>query len=296
MVRLKGLAFLAGLALLAYAVRSAGFASVISPLLKMRWWFLLALLSTLSAQLLRTLAWSLVLGSHTDRVSFVTLWRIRLIGEAFSYLSVAGPFLGDPAKAWLLSPDTGGKRAAASVAFDRYLYSVSGVLFLILAVIWWLPRGGTPLLLLGAIAAAMSPVWLARYSRQLSLTRMYAVLGVHLLSHLFMVLEVGIIFRALGINATLFQVLSVEVVTKGMNALFFFVPMQMGVIEGGYTVLLQQLNMGATLGLTVGLARRLRSLFWSGWGLALLWKSGHLGKADLRLGNHWFTVKRSPQD
>ena len=62
----------------------------------------------------------------------------------------------------------------------------------------------------------------------------------------------------------------VEAVNKGLNALFFFLPMQIGVAEGGNAALLHSLKMGAATGLTLGLGLRVRALIWSSLGLAML--------------------------
>lgn len=274
MQRLKVAFLILGLILLAYAISSAGgIAPMALTLLRMRWWLLLALTSTFVAQLLRTVAWGRVLEGYGGRISFATLWRVRLIGEALNYLSFAGPFLGDPAKAWLLASETGFKKSGATVAFDRYLYSISTVLFIAAIAAGWFTRWGMLTVLGVTVVAALSPIWIARYSQQIPPSRMYAVAGLHLLSHVFMVLEVAIILRGLNINVTLLQTLFVEAMTKGMNGLFFFVPAQVGVSEGGHAALLHYLKIGGATGLTLGVARRIRSLFWSALGLALLLKS-----------------------
>jgi hypothetical protein len=274
MQRLKVVFLILGLVLLVYAIHSVGGLSAIAlSLLQMRWWLLLAILSTFVTQLLRTLAWSRVVDSYGWRVSFVSLWRVRLIGEALNYLSFAGPFLGDPAKAWLLSSETGFKRSGATVAFDRYLYSISTVLFIAAVATAWFAHLGIMIVVGVTIAVALSPFWIARYSRQIPPSRMYAVVGLHLFSHLFMVLEVAIILRGLNIDVTLLQTFFVEAVTKGMNGLFFFVPAQIGVSEGSHAALLHYLKIAGATGLTLGIARRVRSLFWSVLGLALLLKS-----------------------
>lgn len=270
---LRRLSLVGGILLLAYAVVALDVASVARMLLRVRWWFPIALASTFIVQLLRTLAWSLVLTSYGRRIAFASLYRIRLVGEALNYLSMAGPFLGDPAKAWLISSETGIKETVTSVAFDRYLSSLSAVLFLAAVASFWLPSPGVAVVLLIGTVIAVSPAFVSRYSRRLSLPRMYAVMGIHLVSHLFLALEVGILLSALGAGVTVWQAFSIEAVTKGVNAVFFFVPLQVGVFEGSHVAMLHYLKMGATLGLTLGLARRLRSLFWSALGLIMLWTS-----------------------
>ncbi len=279
MRRLKLIFLIAGLALLGYAIsHTGGFAPIASTLLRMRWWLLLALVSTFAAQLLRTVAWGRVLESYGGRIPFATLWRVRLTGEALNYLSFAGPFLGDPAKALLLKSETGFQKSAATVALDRYLYSLSTVIFAATVAAVWFTRWGL-LAVFGVIAAAaLSPIWIARYSRHISPSRMYSVAALHLFSHVFLVLEVAIILRGLNVDVTLLQTFFVEAMTKGMNGLFFFVPAQVGVSEGSHAALLHYLKMGSAVGLTLGVARRIRSLFWAALGVAMLLKSRSAGR------------------
>jgi len=93
MRRLKTILLVLGLVFLAYAINTVGGSAAIAlSLLQMRWWLLLALISTFVAQLMRTVAWGRVLDSYGGRISLATLWRVRLIGEALNYLSFAGPF------------------------------------------------------------------------------------------------------------------------------------------------------------------------------------------------------------
>lgn len=269
-MRLRAIFFIIGLALLAYVLIAFDFRAAGGALLRIGWWFPIALASTLVVQLLRTLAWRLVMKSYAGQVSFFSLYRVRLIGEAFNYLSVAGPFLGDPMKAWLVSSKTGLRETAVGVAFDRYLYSLSAGLYLAIVAAFWLPPSGVFIVLPIGTAIALSPLWVARYRPRLPLSRMFAVVGIHFCSHLFLSLEVAIFLKALGAGAALHQAFLVEAVTKGVNGLFFFLPLQVGVFEGAHVAALHYLQLGASLGLTLGIARRFRSLFWSAVGLAML--------------------------
>lgn len=260
-----------GLVLLGFAVsRSGGFASIGATLVRMRWWLALAVISTFVAQVLRTMAWARLVASYGGQASLNALWKIRLVGEALNYLTVAGPFVGDPAKAWLLRSQTSFKSAASTVALDRYLYALSSIAFAAaVGVAYFTHWGIVASIGLGA-AVLLSPVVVARYNRHVSLSGMYAVSALHLLSHLFMVLEVAVILRGLDIHFTMPQIFLIEAATKGMNAVFFFVPARIGVSEGGHAVLLHFLEAGGSAGLMLGIARRIRSLFWSALGLVLL--------------------------
>jgi hypothetical protein len=199
------------------------------------------------------------------------LTRIRLIGEALNYLTIAGPLLGDPAKATLLSSETGGPRSMATVIVDRYLYATASSVFFVAAGCAWFGARGVPICIAIGFAILVSPLWVGRYARAVPRSRMYAVIGIHLLANTFMALEVAILLKGLGVDASLLHSVSVEAVNKGLNALFFFLPMQVGITEGGNAALLHAFGMGAATGLTLGLAIRVRALIWSSVGLVMLY-------------------------
>src|SRR2546427_13125794 len=104
MRRLKTILLVLGLVFLAYAINTVGgSAAVALSLLQMRWWLLLALISTFVAQLMRTVAWGRVLDSYGGRISLATLWRGRLVGGAFNFFLFFGAVFCGPPQAWMLS-------------------------------------------------------------------------------------------------------------------------------------------------------------------------------------------------
>src|SRR2546422_3051197 len=95
MRRLKTILLVLGLVFLAYAINTVGGSAAIAlSLLQMRWWLLLALISTFVAQLMRTVAWGRVLDSYGGRISLATLWRGRPFCAAIDY------FFFSPALFW----------------------------------------------------------------------------------------------------------------------------------------------------------------------------------------------------
>lgn len=98
--------------------------------------------------------------------------------------------------------------------------------------------------------------------------------ALNLLSHALGVLEVYLVLLFLGVKATLLVAFFVEVLTKVVNIARTIVPANLGVYEGGNMLILEALGLGSATGLTVGIARRLRSLFWAGAGLVILLLSG----------------------
>jgi hypothetical protein len=263
MARLRALFAIVGVVLFVYAVQvTGGIGSISVALTAMGWWFPLAFLTTIVAQWLRTVAWCLICDR---RYSFRSLARARLIGEALSYVSFAGPLLGDPAKAALLSNEAHGRAAIRTVGRDRYLYAVSSLAFVAVVGSLWFP-----ILVIPAAIILVTPMFASRLKGEIRNSRMYGAIALHTVSNLFMSLEALILLHGLGGGIAVLQSLSVEALSKGLNAVFFFLPMQIGVAEGSHAVLFHLLNVGGSIGVTFGVARRIRSLIWSVIGLMLL--------------------------
>jgi hypothetical protein len=74
-------------------------------------------------------------------------------------------------------------------------------------------------------------------------------------------LEVWIVFRALGAHVTLVDAFVFEGAVKFIDVAFFFVPGQLGAHEGLYSVIAAGMGVPPAAGLTLSLARRIRGVF-----------------------------------
>ena len=81
--------------------------------------------------------------------------------------------------------------------------------------------------------------------------------------HLMAVLEVGLILWLMGFKIGVFGALLIEALTKLVNAAGTFVPGNIGTYEGGTILITKLFGLTAAAGLTLGLSRRLRALFWA---------------------------------
>lgn len=75
-------------------------------------------------------------------------------------------------------------------------------------------------------------------------------------------LETLVILRGLGANidfAVAFLITSLSLI---INALFFFMPSNIGVMEGGQVFLLATLGLDPAMGLALGITKRMRKIFW----------------------------------
>ena len=101
------------------------------------------------------------------------------------------------------------------------------------------------------------------------------LVGMELLFHALGVLEVHLtLWLLLGEAPPLVTSFVLETVNRLITVLFKFVPMQVGVNEGGTVLAAQILGLGPHVGLTLAIIRRARILFWQLAGTALLVRHG----------------------
>lgn len=111
---------LVGLALLAYLTLHIGLERIASTLRAIGWDFLLVLFIYTAYQALRAAALLITLPSRS-RSSYRDMLWIRLSGEAVESLTISGPFLAEPAKAWLLKGRGLTTREAFAAILTEYL-------------------------------------------------------------------------------------------------------------------------------------------------------------------------------
>jgi uncharacterized protein (TIRG00374 family) len=84
------------------------------------------------------------------------------------------------------------------------------------------------------------------------------------------VVEVAIILHAFGLEVDVLHCLAIESLSSFVDAVFFFVPGQMGTRELGLAGITKMLGLGAPIGVSIGLLRRGRVLVWAAIGLLCL--------------------------
>jgi uncharacterized protein (TIRG00374 family) len=102
----------------------------------------------------------------------------------------------------------------------------------------------------------------------------WASLILNLATHLLAIAEVYLILDLLGVRASFVGALILESLTKLINVIGAVNPGNLGTYEGGNMVIGKLLGLGGAQGLTLGLCRRFRSIFWAGVGaICLAWYS-----------------------
>ena|SRR5947207_2116466 len=129
-----------GLCLLGVLVVSVGVEPVGQAFATMSWGLLVVLVfPCVLGNIFDTLGWRFAF-PH-DRVSFATLWRARLAGEAVNTVTPTGSVGGEAVKAWLLRPHVPYREGLAAVVVAKTTITVAQGLFLLLGL---LLVSGTP--------------------------------------------------------------------------------------------------------------------------------------------------------
>ena len=111
----------------------------------------------------------------------------------------------------------------------------------------------------------------------------WASFALNLACHLAAVLEVFVILWLMGAKISFVAALATEAWTKMVNILGLFNPGNIGTYEGGTMLVAKMLGLSGAAGLTLGLTRRFRAIFWAAVGglcLAVLSKSKKGGETQ----------------
>ncbi len=101
-------------------------------------------------------------------------------------------------------------------------------------------------------------------------SRFYAAVVLEFLSRALMGVEIYIILQGVGINITIASALFVYALYSVIINIFFFIPLNLGVREGGLILGLQSLALTPLLGVYLGVVIRIRDFFWIAIGLMLV--------------------------
>src|SRR5437870_10941989 len=126
----QAVAFILGALLLAYVVRKVGVQPIFTALSRVGFgFFIIAGLNGLR-HVLRTISMSISVPPEHRRFSFMQAFAARLGGEAMSFLTFAGPLLGEPTKIALLRRRVPLVHGVPALVVDNLLYILSVVLLI----------------------------------------------------------------------------------------------------------------------------------------------------------------------
>ena len=135
----QAVAFVLGALLLWYVVRRVGVQPIFTALSRVGFGFFIIVALNGFRHVLRTISMRISVPAEHRRFSFMQAFAARLGGEAMSFLTFAGPLLGEPTKIALLRKRVPLVHGVPALVVDNLLYNLSVVLMIF---------GGAMLLLL----------------------------------------------------------------------------------------------------------------------------------------------------
>jgi len=303
---------LGGLILLIVVVMRVG-ASEIAADVRQVGWGLVAIIAMGGVRfLLRAVAWRLCLEPpHT--LSLGSAFAAVICGDAIGNLTPLGPLVGEPAKAAFVRRRVALGPAVTALAIENVLYTLSAAAMIAAGMIALLLRfqldpairGIGELAVVATLVLFAAALWLlwrqpAVISRALGVAprlrrhadRMRALeaqiytfaarhtrtlpalaaaeIGFHALG----VAEVYLTLSLLNAPVTLLTAFLFESANRLLTVVFKFVPLRLGVDEAGTAAFARIVGLAAKTGLSVGIVRKVRVIFWTAAGGLLLVREG----------------------
>jgi putative ABC transport system permease protein len=126
----QAVAFVLGALLLWYVVRRVGVQSIFTALSRVGFGFFLIVALNGLRHVLRTISMRISVPAEHRRFTFMQAFAARLGGEAMSFLTFAGPLLGEPTKIALLRKRVPLVHGVPALVVDNLLYNLSVVLMI----------------------------------------------------------------------------------------------------------------------------------------------------------------------
>ncbi len=240
------------------------------------------------------------------KIPFLDLLYLQFVADAYNTIIPLAGLGGEPLKMKLMTNWVDWGTASNTIVTDRLIHAITGTFFTSITVLITIlfvdmdPRLHFILtlvsIIVGAVGLGILWVALAGASTKISgfflkklkvvseyrndpipVPRFFAAFSFKMLGRVFGFLELFALFSILGYSASLLDVISISGMIATSGAVFFIIPQGIGVNEAGISTAMTFLGYSAALGLTFGLVRRARMIFWAIFGVAL-----HLGMSLFR--------------
>src|SRR5438067_9310773 len=132
---LQAIAFLLGALLLVWLIRSIGVEPIFSALGRVGFGFFIVVAANGTRHFLRTIAMRLSVPAEHRRFSLMQAFAARLGGESMSFLTFAGPLLGEPIKIALLRKRVPLVHGVPALVVDNLIYNLSVVLMVFVGAV-----------------------------------------------------------------------------------------------------------------------------------------------------------------
>lgn len=242
---------------------------------------------------------------------------IRLSGEAVQSLTLTGPLLAEPTRAWLLKRHGLTLKEGFAATITEYLISGFITAGMAVGALIYLVERFEPATLVAAIAIAVVVAFAAfliasavAISRRFYLigtviagladigvlrgrlrpdmtwingmedlllavlrdrpVRLMAVVLIEIAAQALLVLELFLLLQVLDVDATRLAPFLIEGSIKVIGIAFLFIPLQVGVAEGAYSLVFDVMGLPVAAGFALAFLRRIRALVVASVGLATL--------------------------
>ena len=232
------------------------------------------------------------------RVGFFNLLYNQMVGEAMNTVVPLAGIGGEPFKVKHLSRWLPFGEASQAIVLDRLIHAVSGLiysssfLFITICLVPFSANLKLSMIVVGALLALLGILLtffslskvpsqltsfiLKRFSsfevlrlQKLPKSTFAVCLGYKLLGRVINLIEIYLIFRILGIAITPGRMAIVAAFIAASSLLINAIPQGLGVAEAGVTGAFSLIGLAPHLGLTFGLIRRARIIFWAIVGISL---------------------------
>ncbi len=232
------------------------------------------------------------------KVSFPDLMYNQLTGDAYNTIIPLAGLGGEPHKLKHLTQWLDWHTASQAIVVDRLIHATTGLLFSALCVgvtlytieldtVFFVPLTIAASLFM---VSAVGMVWLSLSSAPSKIAgfilKKLKIVGEYrndpvppkmfvqafffkFLGRSFNLVEIYLMFMIFGLAPDIFDLTAVAGFIATSASLFFVIPQGLGVNELGISAALDILGYTAALGITFGLIRRARMIFWALFGVAL---------------------------
>ena len=269
------LAAVVGLALFAWSVASVGPRVLVTEMRALESVLPLILVLAAVRFMLQAAGWRLAM-PEAQRPRWRDVFAAVVAGEAAGYFAW-GPVTREPMKAMLVADRIPQRAALAAAVFERFVYTIAAAALIVggvaIAAVRFHFVGWFLIGLAATIAAAFAAgsYWrrvggeLGRHRS--SLAAMMALAAAQEVSNL---VEAYLVLAWLDATPTIAAIIVLEGLSRLMNGAGQFIPGKLGVTEAATTALAEGLRLGGAHGLSLALARRVRSLAWGAIGIGVV--------------------------
>ena len=232
------------------------------------------------------------------KIPFYHVLYTQVTGDGYNVITPFAGLGGEPYKAKHLSNWVTLDTASEAIFRDRLIHSLSGIRYTsltMLVVLLLVPLEKTYFItftIIGLVLTAVSVLltllilsnapnqFLGKILRKLKILKDYRsnpldkgtflkALFLKLMGRGLNLMEFLMIFTLLGISPSLLELVTISAMLSLSGTLLFIVPQGIGVNEAGISGAFKLVGRSANLGLSFGLIRRARVLFWAVFGVSL---------------------------